>query len=194
MDLQEKQGTSLLKLEKDAPNVYEKLQALKRTGWVESGVENPESVKEHTIALLELANTLSEDLTEEENDQLLDMLEVHDWPEAIHGDEVILDENPEDRKHKKQLKFEAEKMAMEKICADVPNGDQLLELWLRFETSDDPAASFGRQLDKYQAVDKALEYEKEQGIELFEEFYTYSINHISHPILLEMMINLKQKK
>jgi hypothetical protein len=50
---------------------------------------------------------------------------------------------------------------------------------------------FGRELDKYQAVEKALEFEEQQGIELFDEFLKYSINFIHHPVLLERIEKLK---
>jgi putative hydrolases of HD superfamily len=185
---------SILTLEAAAPAVYEALHALKRTGWVNRGVENPESVKEHTEALLTLATELLPLLSAAETDGLLDMLEVHDWPEAIHGDEVILELNQDDRKALKAVKFENERKAMAQICAALPDGEVIMELWLRFETSDDPAANFGRQLDKYQAVEKALEYEQAQGIPLFDEFLTFSINFIDHPVLLIRIEELKRKR
>ena len=183
----------LLKFEKVAPEVYVLLQDLKRTGWVDNGVENSESVKEHTEALVSLAYELSPLLTEEEINGLVDMVEVHDWPEAIHGDEVLLELEPNKRKALKELKFENEKRALESLCANLPNGEEIMSLWLRFENSDDPAAVFGRQLDKYQAVEKALEYEESQGMPLFEEFLTYSIHFIDHPVLLERIEKLKSR-
>lgn len=184
----------MLKREGEAPEVYKALEKLKRTGWVESGVKDPESVKEHTESLIQLAIELAPKLSEEEKESLVDMLEVHDWPEAIHGDEIILELEPEKRNPKKEAKFENEKRALQQICADLPNGQEIIDLWLRFETSNDPAASFGRELDKYQAVEKALEYELEQGIKLFDEFLTYSINFIHHPVLLERIEKLKNRK
>lgn len=185
---------SVLKLEKIAPEVYQLLQDLKRTGWVDKGVENPESVKEHTESLIKLAEELTPFLTEDEIDGLIDMLEVHDWPEAIHGDEVILELNPDDRKALKETKFENERKALAKICEGIPGGEEIMALWLRFENSNDPAAEFGRQLDKYQAVEKALEYEQTQGIALFDELLTYSIHFIHHPVLLQRIERLKLKR
>lgn len=184
---------SVLKLESIAPMVYQALQDLKRTGWVKRQVENPESVKEHTEALITLAQELIPLLSHDETQGLLEMLEVHDWPEALHGDEVILELKPDERKALKEVKFENEKNALTIICKDLPNGEEIMSLWLRFETSDDPAAAFGRQLDKYQAVEKALEYEQSQGIALFDEFLRYSINFISHPVLLQRIDVLKEK-
>ena len=184
---------SLLRLESIAPKVYQSLQILKRTGWINKGVENPESVKEHTEALIALAQELSPLLTMEETDGLLDMLEVHDWPEALHGDEVILELKPDERKSLKEAKFNNEKKALATICEELLNREEIMSLWLRFENSHDPAAVFGRQLDKYQAVEKAFEYEQTQGIPLFDEFLTYSINFINHPVLLRRIEELKLK-
>ena len=184
---------SLLKLESFAPKIYQSLQDLKRTGWVQRGVENPESVKEHTEALIALAQELIPLLSPDETQGLLEMLEVHDWPEALYGDEVILELKPDERKALKEIKFENEKKALTSICQDLSNGNEIVSLWLRFENSDDPAAVFGRQLDKYQAVEKALEYEQAQGIALFDEFLSYSINFITHPILLQRIDVLKEK-
>jgi putative hydrolases of HD superfamily len=184
---------SLLKLEGIAPQVYQSLQDLKRTGWVMRGVENPESVKEHTEALIVLASELVPLLSHEETDGLLEMLEIHDWSEALHGDEVILELRPDERKALKDVKFANEQRALASICAELPNGDEIMSLWLRFENSDDPAAVFGRQLDKYQALEKSLEYEHSQGIALFDEFLTFTINFIDHPVLMKRIEELKSK-
>lgn len=175
-----------------APDVWDKLSKLQRTGWVQRGVENPETVAEHTLALKRLGKTLGE-FSETEREELLDMLEVHDWPEAVHGDEVILNDG-DDEKYKslKMTKFEKEQNALKSICEKMGDvGEIIFGLWMRFETSADELADFGRQLDKYQAVEKALEYEKEQGIALFREFFDYSKKYITHPILLERMQKLE---
>lgn len=174
-----------------APEVWKNLGELPRTGWVNRGVKNPESVQEHTIALRNIAASL-EGLTEQEKEGLLDMLEVHDWPEAIHGDEVILSVDKDKLESRKAKKFEKEQMALALICDALGDkGKEIMDLWLRFETSSDVAALFAKQLDKYQAVEKALEYEKEQGIPLFKEFLEYSRKDISHPILLERIQKLE---
>ena len=177
-----------------APDVWNALHDLKRTGWVNRGVENPESVQGHIIALRNIASNM-EGLTEEERDGLLDMLEVHDWPEAIHGDEVILTLNQEELRELKSNKFESEKAALSSICEKLgEDGKIIMNLWLRFETSQDSAASFARQLDKYQAIEKALEYEKVQGKLLFKEFLDHAKarNSITHPILLKKLELLEQ--
>jgi 5'-deoxynucleotidase YfbR-like HD superfamily hydrolase len=172
-----------------APDVWDALHDLKRTGWVNRGVMNPESVQEHVVDLRNIASHI-EGLTEEEKDGLLDMLKVHDWPEAIRGDEVILTLNEDEFKALKGNKFESEKVALRSICEKLgEDGKIIMNLWLRFETSQDSAASFARQLDKYQAIEKALEYEKIQDIPMFKEFLDHAKarNSITHPILLKKL-------
>lgn len=174
-----------------APEVWEALRKLPRTGWVKRGVENPESVQAHTIALREIAHSLKS-LSETEKKELVDMLEVHDWPEAIHGDQVIVTHDEEERKSLKADKFEQEHQILISICKGLgADGATILNLWLRFETSDDELATLGRQIDKYQAIEKALEYEKSQGIPLFKEFLEYARKDINHPLLLEKIKRLE---
>ena len=176
-----------LKFANLAPGVWKALADLKRTGWVKRGVENPESVQEHTISLLKLASSF-EDLSDTEKDGLLEMLEVHDWPEALHGDEAIITKDPEERARLKAIKFDKEHEALKTICGPLGvSGDKILNLWLRFEKSPDEAATFARQLDKYQAIEKAFEYEKSQGLLLFKKFYDGDIERITHPILVERL-------
>ena len=186
--------TSELAFAQLAPEVWNELSKLQRTGWVQRGVENPETVAEHTMALKRLGKILGE-FSETERKELLDMLEVHDWPEAVHGDEVIL-HNGDDSVYAslKSTKFEKEQNALRPICEKMGSvGKTIFNLWMRFETSDDAVANFGRQLDKYQAVEKALEYEREQRIELFREFFDYSKKYIMHPILVEQLERLEEE-
>jgi 5'-deoxynucleotidase YfbR-like HD superfamily hydrolase len=176
-----------------APEVWEALGKLERTGWVNRKVSNPETVKDHTIALRIIASNL-EGLTEEEKDGLLGMLEVHDWPEAIHGDEVVISDDEAELKLLRATKFDKEKAALTSICEKIEEkGQEIMNLWLRFETSNDPAAELARQLDKYQAIEKALEYEKAQGIPLFKEFFGSSKKKITHPILIKKLEDLKKE-
>mgnify|MGYP000417875483 CR=1 FL=1 len=96
----------------EAPQVRAALAALPRTGWVQHGVTNPETVLEHTEALLRLGAELLPELTATEQDGLLAMLEVHDWPEAVVGDEVILELEPDRRQPLKDAKLERERQAL----------------------------------------------------------------------------------
>ena len=185
-----------LKFADVAPAVWKKLDEIKRTGWVTRGVQYPETVQQHTISLRALAHEVfsrGKIFSEKEENDLIDMLEVHDWPEAIVGDEVVLEDGSKEKQQAQQSKSERELGAMTQICAAIPNGTEILNLWLRFEHGDDAVADIARQLDKCQAVEKAMEYEKAQGIALFKEFKDYSIKYITHPLLLERLARLESE-
>lgn len=175
------------------PEAWSALSRLKRTGWVKRGVENPETVAEHIVSLKQLAKELSVFRGKDQDDLLL-MLETHDWPEALHGDEVIVTHDKVDREAREKIKFENEQRAMNTICEPLgEKGAEILALWLRFETSDDEVAQFARELDKYQAVEKAFYYETTQGVAVFAEFLEYSREFIHHPALLARLEGLEEK-
>ena len=173
-----------------APNVWKKLSEIQRTDWVRRGIENPETVVEHILALIKLAHEFK-GLSDAERKELSEMLEIHDWPESIHGDEILLT-HEDIYESRAKTKFEKELAAMATLCKSLgQDGEIILSLWLRFETSKDEIASIARQLDKYQAVEKALEYEQGQKIAVFKEFLEYSRKFITHPVLVERLGKLE---
>ena len=175
------------------PEVWNELSRLLRTGWVKRGIENPETVAEHTVSLKALARELGV-FSGKAQDDLLLMLEVHDWPEALHGDEVIVTHDKVDREAREKIKFENEQRAMKAICEPIgEKGAEIFALWLRFETSDDEVAVFARELDKYQAVEKAFYYETTERVPVFAEFLEYSHEFIHHPVLLARLEALAEK-
>lgn len=108
-----------------APEVWDELGKIERTGWVMRGVKNPETVQEHTLGVRKLALSMFKELpefTDADRQDLLNILEIHDWAEAIHGDEAIVTEDMEERKTKKAKKFENELAAMTKICDAIGGG------------------------------------------------------------------------
>ncbi len=171
-----------------APDIWRKLATIERTGWVMHGIKNPETIQDHTIDCIKLAMSLSVllELSEIDNKDLVNMLEIHDWVEAFVGDIVVLDDGSDEYKTKKENKKKAESKAINIIKKQLgKKGLEIYNLWQRFETSNDTIATLAREIDKYQALEKALYYEKSQGIKVFEEFYNYSIKYISHPALLK---------
>jgi putative hydrolase of HD superfamily len=175
-----------------APHVWQALTKLERRGWVTRGFENPETVAEHTSSLRSLAMTIP-GLGNEEREELLDILEIHDWAESIVGDEVAVIDNKDDPALK-AAKFEKEMKAVEEICGKLGDkGKVIMDLWKRYENGLDPIAKLAKELDKYQAVEMALKYEKSQGKHVFVELLEYSKPFITHPALLKKLESLKRK-
>ncbi len=175
-----------------APAVWQRLGEIPRTGWVMRGVTQPETVQEHTLALIRLAEEA--DFATARADGLCEILEVHDWPEAIVGDEVILVWNDEAKKQQlKTAKHEREQAAMQSICAElgVP-GEAMYALWDRYEAGVDPTARLAKELDKYQSVELALAYEMTQNISgLFKEFRDYLLPVFTHSAILTRLRELE---
>lgn len=180
-----------LKYSNVAPGVVKSLQNLKRTGWVRRGVKNPETVQEHIVACrnLVIEEIPNLDFSEKEAEEILDMLEVHDWPESDPrvGDLVILkDEINKENLKKEKSRLELE--AMTKICEKIGDkGRKILELWKKFENGQNPPSSFARQVDKLQAMEKAFEYEKAGEKVSTKEFIDQHKEKIVHPVLLNRL-------
>ena len=189
--------TTPLRYETTAADIYTSLQRIPRTGWVIRGVENPETVYDHTVALVLLADTVAKEigLSTDETDDLKHILEIHDWAEAIAGDEFVPNEDWNDYAARKKLKAKRERDALEELLQDKPFKEMVEKLFTRYEHKTDEIARLAKELDKYQALELAFQYEAEQGIPLFIEFYEYYKRDwpFSNPVILQRVADLREK-
>ena len=132
-----------------------KLKQLLRTGWVISGVENPESVASHSWGMAILAMKLCPDNLNKT--RVIEMCIVHDLPEIIVGDLTPHDVQTN--------KYNDEIEAMNKLAPF------WLDLLLEYEEQRTEEAKFVKYLDKLDMAYMARLYEEEQGLDL-EEFVT----------------------
>lgn len=167
------------------PHVIHMLELLPRTGWLQWNIDKPENVWEHILSTRDLAIEYKDQLklSEEEFVDLLNMIEIHDWAEAIAGDEVILgDERNVDELRAKKKTRELE--AIEKLCSNHPVGNEVLSLYKRYSNGSDHIAKLVKQLEKLQAVFKAAEYEKKYSkTGLTDEFIHYTHDLINDSFL-----------
>ncbi len=186
-----------LRYEATAVGIYNSLKNLPRTGWVIRDVKNPETVYEHTVSLVRLADIVAKEigLTETETDDLKHILEIHDWAEALVGDEYIPNENADSYQERKKLKAEREDIALKELLKDKPFKETVEHLFARYESKTDEIARLAKELDKYQALELALQYEEEQGIPLFIEFYDFYKRDwpFSNTAILQRIENLRKK-
>lgn len=174
-------------------SIWSALSALPRTGWVQWGIPNPESVADHIVAIRSLALTWREniDLSDLEFSDLLAIVEVHDWPEAIVGDLVIKGDE-RDVIGLRTDKRNREKIAMVELCQGKIFGAETLALYERYEMNADKAARYAKQLDKLQAVLLAAQYEKQYHKSgLLQEFITYSEHYIDIPFLRQELLKFQ---
>lgn len=165
--------------------VIEKLKVLPRTGWLQWDIDSPETVYEHIRLVRMMAVSYKESLglSSDELQELLNMIEIHDWPEALVGDGVILGDEI-DVKDLRAHKTARELEAMKIICDSLEDGELILALYERYTKGGDKIAKLTKQIEKLQAVFKAVEYEnlyKKRG--LTKEFLHYTKNLIHDPFL-----------
>lgn len=184
-----------LRFSEGAEHIWDGLAKLPRTGWVQWGIPDPETVAEHIIAIRELAvkwrNKI--ELSEIEFADLLAIIEVHDWPEVIVGDLVIIgdEHNVIALRNDKRQK---EKEAMIQLCQNIPRGKEALQLYERYEANADIVAQYAKQLDKLQAVVLAKEYEEKYTKPgLLAEFIAYTERYVDLPNLKIELERLKEK-
>ena len=129
-----------------------RLKQIPRTGWVRSGIKDPESVAAHSWGMAVLAMELCP--SELDKTKILELCLVHDLPEIIVGDLTPMDDTS--NKAKNEIK------AM-KILAP-----KWLELFLEYESQETPESKFVKYLDKLDMALMASLYEDEHGLNLSE--------------------------
>lgn len=171
-----------------APHIPRRLRLIPRQGWVDRKIEDPETVWDHTVDLLELASEvlpLMPDFQGVRSDDVLAMLELHDYPESNPkvGDAIELHS---DSIQKQERRRRAQRDAMEQICGAIaqPHGSRMLGIWTRFAYSKDEVAKFARALDKFQPIELAFRYEREgRGPKGLGAEFVRGSPPIEHPIL-----------
>ena len=146
------------------------LKQLSRTGWVRSGVENPESVAAHSWGMAVLALRLAP--KELNLERVLSLCLVHDLPEVRIGDLTPQDDTSN--------KAELEHKAMSDMAP------QWLSLFNEYEAGETAEAKFVKQIDKLDMGLQAIMYQTKQDIVL-EEFIVSAKSKITNKNLLRFL-------
>lgn len=157
------------------------LKHVPRTGWVNRKVPGRvESVAEHSYRCAALGLCLSKQ--ELRIDKVVGMALVHDLAECIVGD-IAPGQGISDSE-KQQL----ERDAMNKIMKQVEDPkmfEELHELWEEYEARVTPEARAVKDLDRFEMVLQADEYEsRTEGLDL-SEFFASVQGKITHPQVRE---------
>lgn len=144
------------------------LKRRERAGWVRRGVEQPESVAEHSFRAGIMAYVIAPKLGLNP-DKCMKMAIFHDLAES-----KIPDYTPFDNITREE-KFRQERAAMEQLCAQIDNGQEILNLWYEFEENITPESRLVSAIDRLEMMFQAEEYGREQpdkDLELFWEMST----------------------
>ncbi|KAG0600064.1 hypothetical protein M758_11G004500 [Ceratodon purpureus] len=146
--------------------LIQRLKTTKRTGWVNHGVKESESIADHMYRMAIMA-IISGDLPGVNKDRCVKMAVVHDIAEAIVGDITPNDNIPKEEKNR------LEAAAIDEMCILLEGGiaaEEVKELWLEYENNSTPEAKFVKDLDKLEMILQAVEYESEQN-KVLDDFF-----------------------
>lgn len=160
------------------------LKATKRTGWVETRVKSPESVSDHmyrmSIICFLVGNQDGDSGTKLNKDHCIKVALVHDLAECIVGDLTPYCGIPKEEKHQK------EKKAMEELSklAGGEAGKELYALWEEYENQSTPEAKFVKDVDRFEMILQAFEYESEENrTKELQQFYDSTHGKFCHPLV-----------
>ncbi|KAI8378984.1 HD domain-containing protein [Blakeslea trispora] len=156
-------------------HVIENLKRTKRTGWIDNGIKQPESIADHMHRMGVMAMLVNDPSINRE--KCIKMAIVHDLAEAVVGDITP---------HagvSKEDKFKMERDAMDSFKASLGHtetANEIVDLWQEYEDASTPEALFVKDLDKFEMIVQALEYEKSDKKKL-QGFFDSTRGKFQHP-------------
>ncbi len=136
-----------------------RLKRLPRTGWVESGIPDPESVADHSFRVALIALVLA-DMQKLDTLKAVKMALLHDLAESEIGD-LTPTQKGSDEAGFRQREDEAMSRVLSKLPADIQAS--YCSAWWEFSEEKTPEARLVRDCDKLEMVIQALEYQKAGG-------------------------------
>ncbi len=161
------------------------LKKLPRSGWkIKVGLENSESVAEHSYMMSVMSMVLS-DMKSLDSEKVLKMSILHDWAESKIGDFM-----PEQIGHDK--KSELETYAMSEILESLPEKIQnnYQELWNEFLLRETQESKLVYELDKLEMALQAKIYEKEVDPERIKPFIISAVEQIIDPDVKKILMDI----
>jgi putative hydrolase of HD superfamily len=144
-----------------------KLKTLKRTGWIRSGVNFPESDSDHMHRAAICAMLIPSDGSVD-RDRCIKMALTHDVCECIAGD--FTPHCPITKQEKHRLEREALVSLKGVLGENISLGYELLSLFDEYEKGETPEAILVKDIDKFELILQAHEYEEAQNLNL-EQFF-----------------------
>jgi putative hydrolase of HD superfamily len=132
------------------------LKMLPRTGWLQRGVANGESVAEHTFGVAALALLVGDQVPDIDRGRLLAIALLHDMAEVLIGDLPASSR----RFFSTAAKKEAEHQAMIELLNGLPQAEEYLALWSEYAHRASGEARLVKQLDRLEMLAQALAYER----------------------------------
>ena len=167
------------------------LKLLPRTGWLQRGIPNPESVAEHTFGVAMLALLIGDTSDGLDRGKLLAIALLHDMAE------VLLSDLPASAKRfiGAEHKHAAERRALEEMLAHMDNRAEYLALWEEYACGWSREARLVKGIDRIEMLAQALSYER-AGSRALGEFWGDIEDGWSDefPVLRELAAELLERR
>ncbi|KAG7878572.1 hypothetical protein KL905_004086 [Ogataea polymorpha] len=170
------------------------LKQQKRTGWIDHQVPNPESIADHMYRMSIIAMSLNGDAFSQKPDltKCAKIALVHDIAESLVGDIVPHDANV-DKKEKNRREYSTILYLSEVIKPyNAAFSEEIVQLWLDYEDQRNFEASIVKDIDKYEMLIQAFEYEKATKKSLDEFFRSRAL--IKHPEIQGLADSLLEER
>ncbi|PVU84929.1 hypothetical protein BB560_007210 [Smittium megazygosporum] len=169
-------------------HLLENLKKTKRTGWINNNIPMPESISDHMYRMALMAMAV--------NDQTLDINRcikialIHDIAESIVGDITPFDNISKEEKYTLELNGI---LKIKELLKDSPLQDEIEPLWKEYELCETAEAKLVKDLDKFEMITQAYEYEVAHKISL-QSFFDSSLKKIEHPVVVTWAHDLSKKR
>ncbi|KAG7158908.1 HD domain-containing protein 2-like, partial [Homarus americanus] len=163
---------------------------VKRTGWVLSNVNEPETISGHMYRMAIISFLLDEN-DNVNRDRVMKISLVHDMAESVVGDLTPLCGVSEEDKHTREV------AAMEHFITLVGEkaGNEMFNLFMEYEDQKTPEAKLVKDLDRFDMILQAFEYETSQNrIGTLEEFFKSTEGKFTHPKVKQWVEELYEQR
>jgi putative hydrolase of HD superfamily len=187
------------------------LKRVPRQGWVDRGIDKPESVADHTYRNAMMAWALGQSAGLDTS-RLVKLMLLHDLAEVEVGDATpyghLLGQGadstqvaarwrelvtPDDLARVRADKHQRESEAMAALAASLPAGlrQEMLDLWADYAQRRSPEARFAAQVDKIEALLEAIELRAAGQPADVENFLVSAREVAEHPVLVSLLAEIE---
>lgn len=162
------------------------LKRTKRAGWVLCGVPEPESVAEHMYRMGMISMVVADTAR---SARVTKMALVHDLAEAVVGDitphDGVSDEDKQTR----------ERRALREIIStiDARVAKEIEELWEEYEAGETDDARLVKDIDKFEMILQAEEYEVKSDVDL-QQFFDSTRDRFKTPHIRALVDELRAQR
>ena len=158
-----------------------RLKELRRTGWIQRGVKDPETVASHSYAVALLTMIIA-DLRGLDVLDAVRMALIHDLAESTIGDLT-----PKMKAELKDLE-ERERKFFEDLVKSMPKelAETYLDAWRRFSKGEDEVSRLVREVDKLERGLQAIKYLR-KGYAEVREIYESALDELKDSELKKVL-------